>query len=251
MRFRSIFPTAVAAFVAALLVTPAHAQETVARNYSMTPTDGMAAQFEAALKAHIQWRTENGDPWTWGVSTLETGEGLGEASVRSGGHSWAEFDTYDAGFGPKGLQHFQATVAPLLQSISSTIGTTNEAISNRPPTGRPLGFVTITTFHIRPDRQAQFSEAVASGTSILKEQGFPGFWVWTAPVSGGGMGPQMSLVALHTDWADMQEPNPSFEMILAQAMGEDDFREWAASFGESIRGQETITRRLRPDLAGN
>ncbi len=251
MRFKKLFPAAVTALVAALLVTPAQAQETIARSYSIVPKEGMAAQFEAAFKAHIQWRVENGDPWTWGVSTLETGEGLGEYSVRSGGHTWADLDAYDAEFGPQGLQHYTATVAPLVESVSSTITTVNEEISNRPPADRSLAFLAITTFHIRPDRQAQFNQALVTANQLLKDHDWPFYWVWAAPVSGGGMGPTMSVVVLHTSWADMQEPETPLMVVLAQAMGQSDFEEWQTLFGESIRGQETITRRLRPDLGSN
>ncbi len=65
---------------------------------------------------------------------MEVGENLGQFGIRSAGHSWADFDAYDAGFGPEGLVHWNATVAPLVESISSAITTVNLAISN-PPMG--------------------------------------------------------------------------------------------------------------------
>ncbi len=149
-------------------IIPAHAQDaTYARRDAVTPKDGMVAQFEAALKAHVQWRNENNDPWTWGVSTVEVGEALGQFGIRSGGHSWADFDAYDAGFGPEGLVHWNATVAPLVESISSRITTANPAISNQPPAGRATAFVNIQTFQLRPGRELQFNEAVAAARTQL------------------------------------------------------------------------------------
>ena len=233
-------------------IIPAHAQDaTYARTYAVTPKDGMVAQFEAALQAHVRWRTENNDPWTWGISTVEVGENLGQYGIRSGGHSWADFDSYDAGFYLEGLVHWNATVGPLVQSISSAITTTNPAISNQPPAGRATAFVNISRYQLRPGRELQFNEAVASATKILKEHNFGGYWVWSSPVLGGGPGPSMSLVSFYTNWADMAEPNPTFEAIMVQALGQDGFMEWTNELGETYREVESITRRLRPDLGVN
>ena len=248
MRQKAMFPAVAVALVLAGTATHALAQQTVARSYSFVPKDGMSAQFEAAMKAHLQWRADNGDPWTWGVSTIEVGDGMGEYSLRSGGHTYADLDTYDAQFGRDALTHYRATVAPLVESVSSSISTVDESLSHRPPEGRPLQFVQITTFHIRPDRQAQFGEAVAKVTQVLKDGGWGGYWVWVNPLAGGGMGPSAQVVGLHDSWADMQEPDPPMMAVLAQAMGQDDFEAWLESFGQSIRGQETIVRRLRPDM---
>ena len=109
---------------------------TVARSYTVTPKPGMVAQFEVALREHARWRAENGDPWDWNVSMHETGEDFGAYSIFSGGHSWADLDAYDAGFAPQGLVHWNATVAPLVESLSSAIGTTNQELSKPLHQGR-------------------------------------------------------------------------------------------------------------------
>ena len=144
---------------------------------------------------------------------MEVGEALGQYGIRSGGHSWADFDAYDAGFGPEGLLHWNATVAPLVESVSSSITTTNQAISNPPPAGRATAFVNIVTFQLRPGRELRFTQAITSATEILVEHDFGGYYVWTSAVAGGGPGPSMSLVSFHTSWADMAEPDPTFEAI--------------------------------------
>jgi hypothetical protein len=240
--------------IAAVMLTGlhAHAQDaTYARTYSVTPKDGMVAQFEAALQAHVRWRIENNDPWTWGMSTVEVGENLGQYGIRSGGHSWADFDAYDAGFGPDGLVHWNATVAPLVESVSSAITTTNQAISNPPPAGRATAFVNVVTFQLRPGRELRFTQAITRATEILLEHNFGGYYVWSSTVAGGGPGPSMRLVSFHTSWADMAEPDPTFEAIMVQALGQDGFMEWASEIGETYRGIESITLRIRPDLGIN
>ncbi|MFV1987715.1 MAG: hypothetical protein ACC682_10555 [Gemmatimonadota bacterium] len=254
MRRKALLSFGVAIFGLTLAAIPAHAQDgTIARSYTVTPKDGMVAQFEAALSAHTRWRAENGDPWTWGVNTVEVGENLGTYGIRSGGHTWADLDAYDAGFGPEGLVHWNATVAPLVASIASTISTTIPALSNLPAdgTGGTLAFVTVTTFHLRPGREADFNAAVAEATQILKANDFGQYSVWTVPVSGGGPGPTMSLVSLHTSWASMAEPDPTFEAILAEEMGQEAFVAWITRVGGMYRGVESQTLRLRPDLGVN
>ena len=248
MRTTALLSLVVATAAVMLTGIPAHAQDaTYARTYAVTPKDGMVAQFEAALQAHVQWRNENNDPWTWGVSTVEVGEALGQFGIRSGGHSWADFDAYDAGFGPEGLVHWNATVAPLVASVSSAITTLNQAIGSNPPVGA-YAFVNIQAYQLRPGREAQFTQVVNSAVEILMEHDFPGYFVWVSPVLGGGPGPSVSLVSFHTSWADMAPPDPGFEAIMVQALGQDGFMEWTRELGETYRGVESIVRRLRPDL---
>ncbi len=224
-------------------------QDNLARTYSITPKAGMGAQFEAALREHAQWRTANNDPWTWSVSVAETGENLGTYGIRSGGHSWADFDAYDAGFGPQGLVHYNATVAPLVESTTSTISRIDEDLSQRPPDGFNLAFVTVTKFQLRPGRAVEFNQLVGQATEILKEDGFPGYWVWSSPVSGGGPGPHMNLVGLNSSWGDMAEADPSFEAVMMAKLGEEGFMEWVNNVGATYRGEESWTVRLRPDLS--
>ena len=119
------------------------------------------------------------------------------------------------------------------------------------PAGRESAFVNIVTFQLRPGRELQFTEAITSAMATLREHDFPGYYVWTSPVSGGGPGPFMSLVSFHTSWADMAEPDPPFEAIMAQEMGQEGFMEWLDGFGQTYRGVESYVLRLRPDLGIN
>ena len=59
MHSETLFAVVVATAAVMLTGIPAHAQDaTCARTYAVTPKDGMVAQFEAALKSHVQWRSE-------------------------------------------------------------------------------------------------------------------------------------------------------------------------------------------------
>jgi hypothetical protein len=219
------------------------------RGYEVTAKAGMAAQLETAIMQHAQWRKANNDPWVWIVYTTETGDNLGTFVIRSGNHTWADFDAYDQGFGPEGLTHWNATVAPLVESITSAISRTLPDNNQLPPDGTQIAFVTVTTFHLRPGMEAQFNQLVTQAIDALKAKNWPGYWVWASPVTGGGRGPMMYLAGLYASWADMQEPEPSFEAVMMEALGQDGFMEWAGKIGESTRGTEVVTYRFRPDLS--
>ena len=206
----------------------------------------MVAQFEVALRDHAKWRAENEDPWDWSVSAHETGENLGAFSIRSGGHSWADFDAYDAGFAQQGLTHWNATVAPLVESISSAITSTNDALSNGPPANWS-SFITVTRYHLRPGREAEFNRLVAQATELVRDK-IEGYWVWSSSMTGGGPGPYMDLVSFAQNWSDMAAPDPSFEALMMQEMGAEAFQEWGTSIGQTYRGTVTYTIRRRPDM---
>jgi hypothetical protein len=233
---------------AVLLSTSALAQDNnLARTYTVKPKAGMYPQFEAALREHAQWRAANGDPWIWGVYMPETGADLAHVVIRSGGHTWADFDAYDQSFNQKGLMHWNATVVPLIESISSSISAADLENSSIPTTGDAPAFVNVTTFRLRPGQEQLFEQTVNQASAILKQHGWTNF-VWAAPVSGDA-GPVRYLATLHPNWADMAEPDPSFAAILIQELGEEGFAAMMSTFGETMRGAESATYRFRPDLS--
>jgi hypothetical protein len=234
--------------LAVLGTTVVHAQDNnLSRAYHAVPKAGMAAQFEAALSAHTQWRKDNGDPWTWGVSVYDTGEHFGTYSVFSGGHSWADFDAYDAGFGPRGLLHWRASVAPLVESVTSIITAANMAIS-KPPTSGKVTVVTVTRFPLRQGQEQRFDQLISQATDIARED-LKGYWIWRSPATGGGPGAFRELIQLHAGWSGMQDPDPSFAEIMSEKMGQDGFQSWMSEFRQTHGETEVTTHRTRPDLA--
>jgi hypothetical protein len=45
--------------------------------------------------AAMEFRQEQGDPWSWGIGQVVVGENLGTYYALSGPHSWADFDAYN------------------------------------------------------------------------------------------------------------------------------------------------------------
>ncbi len=138
-------------------------------------------------------------------------------------------------------------MTPLVESVSSDITTIDQELSNPPPAGTAYAFVTITRFHLRPGQEIEFNRLVAEATEILRGK-LPEYWVWSSPMSGGGPGPYIDLVGFAENWADMADPDPSFEAIMMQEMGQDGFLEWMTNLGQTYRGVESYTLRRRPDM---
>ncbi|MCG8605518.1 hypothetical protein MJD09_11035 [bacterium] len=83
------------AFSLCLTISSALAQpNNLAKMYHVKVKAGYGAQFETALKQHVEWRKAEGDPWTWNVYQVANGMNLGDFIFRSGDHTWADMDSY-------------------------------------------------------------------------------------------------------------------------------------------------------------
>ena len=72
--------TLAAALVVSSVAFPANAEaqtENIAQTYVHTVRPENIAQFEAAVKRHVQWRKQNDDPWDWVWYQFVNGDGLG------------------------------------------------------------------------------------------------------------------------------------------------------------------------------
>lgn len=249
--FRRIAFGALAAAVISAGGLPAQ-DGTLGRSYLITPKLGMDDQFDAAISAHAALRRAEMDPWSWAVYTIETGEDAGSYFVRSGNHQWADFDAYDAAmpFQQKVGDHWRTTVSPLIGEWSSMITAVDTSVSLLPtPMPAPAAFVNVTGFKLRPGMERQFFEGVGQAHAALKKANWPHPYLWAYPLSGHEDGPIVWLVSFHDSWADMAEPDPSFEAILMREMGEEEFGKWAERIGASMRGTTSATMRYRPDLS--
>lgn len=225
-----------------------HAQGDLARLYEMTPKQGMGAQFQAALAAHAKWRQQNKDPWAWQVYEAVNGDKLGTFYARSGNHQWADFDAYDAGFGPKSSTHFGETVGPLLAEVTGSI-TTTDTINARWPEDQ-TGYVLfqVITYHLKPDKVQQFTQTVNKFHRAIVQTNRPVHYAFVSTVNGG-MGPTVALVLPYKDWAGMAPPPKSMAQMMTEVYGEKEAQKAFADFSDCYRYAESAVLRLRPDLS--
>lgn len=241
--------TALAALLALSLAPPADAgAQELARLYRFTPANGGA--FQAALDKHARDRIEHDDPWGWMVMEVVAGEDLGDFIVRSGGHTWADFDAYDQGFGPESGLHFEVSVAPVVEDVTSWITEEDTANSRLPGDAEwpDINLIQVITYHLRPGQQQAFNEAVATVHGAIEASDWPARYAWVDPVAGLH-GPQKVLAIFYENWADFEQPETPMYQMLQDELGEDEAQSVMERFGQTFRHVESSVLRWRRDLS--
>lgn len=247
MRAPKILSFILAALVLALLPQGAHAQD-LARVYTVSPKEG--ADLEAAIREHAEWREQNGDPWTWGVYQVVNGENLGDFVIRSGGHSWADFDAYDQSeFAEAAGAHYESTMGPAVGSISNMITVADTAHQRLPESFENIQLYSVITWHLDPERTQDFEEAIDQIHDAIVQTGWPVHYSFVSPVNGTG-GPRRSLVLFYEDWAAFEGPETTFDEMMGEVYG-DGAAAIFEKFSGSFRWEESFVLRIRPDLSVN
>jgi len=226
----------------------AWAQENLAQEYTFIPKAGMGYALVTALRAHTEWRAQNGDPWSWSTYEIATGEEMGSILVRSGDHTWADFDAYEAGFGPQGDTHFAATVSPLLESTSSSISVVDTTKLRWPADASEYTLFQIVEYHLKPDRTEQFNVAMNKIHSAIAQQNYPVYYAFVSPVVGE-TGPTTTIVFPFRNWSEFEEPDQPIAAMLAEVYGAEEAAGIFAELANGFTAIESRVLRLRPDLS--
>lgn len=240
----------VVALLAAFFTVPEAAEaQSLAQVYEVQAKQGTKASFEAALERHAKWREENGDPWEWNVYEVVQGKDLNTYSIRSPGHSWSDFDDYGKGFGPKGGQHFQATVGPMVKSLKSRIVRLDTAASHIPEVeGADNPLFEVTHFKLKPGNASDFFEPVTQALDALAEQDYPEPYYVSDVVAGAGDSHAI-LVNQHRNWADFEEGDPSAGELIDEVLGEEKAEKLFERYNNSYSSSYSVIARPRPDLS--
>lgn len=221
--------------------------ENLARVYRVSVKTGMEVSFEQALRAHAKWRSEQGDPWTWIVYQVVNGDNLGDYYIRSGNHTWADFDAYDS-FLIKGTPHFNAVVGPYMNSITSAITSldTEHMIWPEDPTSVTL--LQLIVYRLKIGSEAQFGQAVAQVHDAIVKTNWPAHYAWETLVNGGEAS-AATLVLPSRNWEGMKQPEKSLDAMLAEALGADGAQALLAKFAASVASERSLVVRVRLDLS--
>ena len=221
--------------------------EDIAQSYVHTVQPEMIAQFEEAVKQHVQWRKQNNDPWEWTWYQVVNGDGLGRYLVRSGNHRWADLDVRYAwedrvGAGP----HFLATVGPFFESEDSSISQLDGALSRPPDDLSAITLFAVTEFDVR--LPGQFREAITKIGEGLDRGNWERSYQWLMEAHGGGT-TDATLVIPAENWGGLAPPEKPLPVLLAEVYGEQEASDLMQQFATSIRSQTSYTLRVRPDLS--
>ena len=87
----------------------------VCRIFFQTPKPGMDSQFEAARKKHNAFHGSQKDTWTWNTFAVQTGDNTGTFVTTTCGHSWKDFDDWEAKMGKADAADAGASIGPDVQ----------------------------------------------------------------------------------------------------------------------------------------
>lgn len=219
------------------------------QHYTLKPKPGHFGQLMAALKAHTEWRKENGDPWSWNVYGVATGYRLGEVDIRSSGHHWADFDAYfGSEFDQQATAHYFETVAPHVADSHAMIDEWDPEISAWSEGGPDYKLFALTHYWLKPGHYGKWRAAVKKIHEALQANDWPEAYGFVSLVSGGTV-PQVTLVLPRTGWADMEDPEKLPQEVTKEALGEEESDKIWADFIGSVRKTKTEVVQHMPDLS--
>ncbi len=219
----------------------------LAKIYFVNVKSGHGAEFVAALKEHVEWRKQAGDPWTWNVYQIVNGQNLGDFVIRSGGHTWADLDSYEE-FLAKGAVEFNKNVGPHIESTSNTITAVDTTNINWYPNNDDVNLISVITYHLKPGHERAFTQAVNKYHTAIKENNRETYYAFAWNVNGGS-GPSVSLVLPYKNWAEMQGPDESLRTFMKRVLGSEEAQQLSDEFSSTYRTRESSVLRLRRDLS--
>jgi hypothetical protein len=187
------------------------------RVWAVTPKLEAVDEFMAAVKAHLQWRLDNQDPWQWQLYVARSGEVDGTVFLRSDGRTRADLDAYpDLEFSKKADKHWKETVHPLVASYSTQMSRSDLELSHWPE--EEFKIYLVTRFHLKPGHGAAFRAVVVGINAKMKEAGriHPHGWNWA--MTGEHL-PTSSLVLGRKDWKGFDTPEESALDVLTDSLG--------------------------------
>lgn len=187
----------------------------------IVPKAGHTTELNAALKDHMAFRAEHGDPWKWDAYTPLLGNDLDRIAVRSCCHNWADLDAY-AEWSKSNSQvgaHFGEHVAPHAEKYEHYFEEIDWSNSHWNTEGGPYKFYGVTNFAVKAGHDAEFNAALEKMSQIAIEQGWANDdrnWVWSSTIGGK---PTVSIVVPHANFASMAGSGENFGEFLAQQLG--------------------------------
>lgn len=235
------------AFLGAFLgITEARAQShNLAQLWEVVPQKGQGPAFEAALKQHVAWRNAHGETWNWNIYQVVVGSNFGNFYVRSGDHTWADFDSYSL---PGADEHFQETVSPLLESISNVI-MASDTVNVYMRTDGDFNLLQIARYDVIPAKQQEVNAAIGKFSEAIRKQKNKMYHAFSSPAVGGNGEWEITGVFPAENWASFEEPDPSFIELMMSEYGEEEAMEILNSFMSGVKKVASSVLVYRKDLS--
>lgn len=207
--------------------------QVISDSWTMVPKAGQHKEFEEAVKKHMAYRKEKGDPRHWDVYVPVLGDDLNRYIVRSCCQPWDEQDTYRQWSMENLGNHFNETVDPYVEKYIHNFSEIDMANSNW---GEDVdaSYVGVTYRTVKSGKGQQANAAIAAMSKLAKESGWPYNWSWSTPVAGEY---RIGLAVPYKNFASMQPPEENFYQFAQKHMTVKDaekmFKEFNDAFSNS------------------
>jgi hypothetical protein len=232
----AIFRTFLALAVLALFCMPVQAQDEetdgIAIVWQFSINDNQDDEFEEAVKGFHRFMADKEGAYHWDWYKVLTGPNTGKYIARSGNHDWADMDA-DHDWDDEADAYIDEHVSPHIDTATRMLFRTDHDLSNWPAENPGFKYFNLDVWNIKSGQGRKFNSGLKKIHELLVAGDFPVSYGFSYPVSGG-VGGQIQLVTGHTSWADMAQPDPSFESILVEAMGEDEFASFMTDWGSTF-----------------
>ena len=210
-----------------LLPLSSQAAETwpsVSEMWTMVPKADQGDEFFKGLKEHMEFRSENGDPWVWKTYTPMMGDDVNLVAVRVCCFNWADADTYRewSEANPQVVEHFNKHVGAHVEKYGHHYSEVSWANSNIKSEWGPYRYFAVTEFTVKPGRRGEFDESRDAISQISLNQGWATEdrpWMWARSVGGES---SESIVIPMKNMADMDRDDQNFFNFMSKVMGSDE-----------------------------
>ena len=96
--------------------------------------------------------------------------------------------------------------------------------------------------------ELSFNEGLEKINKTLKDGGWPNYYAFAYPVSGG-KGNQVMVVSPRKNFADMAPKEPKFIDIMNKAMGEEETKAFLAEWSQTYHVGQNFLLKHRPKLS--
>lgn len=244
-----VFHSSLAVFLLCCLSLPSQArQNDLAQSWQMKPMLGHASALEAALSTHAKWRMEHNDPWGWTVMEVITGPNVGTFVARSGGHTWADFDTYMTWEqGAAAEEHFNKTVTPHLAELSTSITAGDEENVHWPEDPSTVRFITIAGLDLKPGGGEAIGKVVSAYHKVIVDHNRDDYHYIAWGVSGSEY--DMYLAFPGSSMADFAQSDAPIDELMKEVHGGEAFMKMQESWNNAVEEGHSWMVAVRPDLS--
>ncbi|WP_068545471.1 hypothetical protein [Thalassotalea crassostreae] len=174
-------------------------------------------KFEQALKAHMQYRVDNGDPRIWNVYTQVVGNNMETYVLRACCTNWDKIAEYrDWSRSKKMSSHWRKTVGLYSKNADHYFSRLDDKNSHWDNT-KEFRYFGVTSLYPEPGAGFEVRESIKAISDAAKKMGWEESWAWYNQIGGE---PQIQLVVGFESYADMMPAEKSYYERLVDLLGD-------------------------------